>query len=59
MGTLAMTDRGRGVVIRSTFGIGSFEDSAFSDNTFALFERGISSSSSKLNEIKVSEAERK
>jgi hypothetical protein len=55
---LATTDRGGGVVIRSTLGIDSFADSAFSDNIFALFERGSSSSSSELNKMKVSEAER-
>jgi hypothetical protein len=58
MGTLAMTDRGRGMVIQSTLDIGSFKDSTFSDMIFGLLERGISSSSSELNEIKVNEAER-
>jgi hypothetical protein len=58
MGTLAMTDRGRGMVIQSTLDIGSFKDSTFSDMIFGLLERGISSSSSELNEIRISEAER-
>jgi hypothetical protein len=62
-GTLATTVLGGGVGIRSfpaVEGIDSFADSALSDNTFALFERGTSSSSSEQDkaEMNLSKAER-
>jgi hypothetical protein len=58
-GTLATLDLGGRVVIWSALGIDSLADSAFSDSIFALFKRGISSSSLELNKIKVSEAKKK
>jgi hypothetical protein len=53
---LATIVRGGAVAIRSTpavIGIDSFADSALSDNIFALFERGTSSSSSELDKAKM------
>jgi hypothetical protein len=53
---LATTVLGGGVATRlipAVRGIDYFADSALSDNNFALFERGTSSSSSELDKAKM------
>jgi hypothetical protein len=56
-GTLATVVLG-GRICSAVEAFDSFADSAFSFNIFALFERGISSSSSELNKRKVSKGNR-